>query len=108
MGVVKEISLFSSIGISINLNGNATFSLRIGNQRVLKNIPLSELFNNSGYNNLKSTGDGLNYSMRLIPNIIIPPQVEFAIELDQPEIFDTEDYAFAIKGYGKLLNINRF
>lgn len=113
--VIKEILLQNfTETLDPQTFGNALINVFIGSQVVYKDIPLSELYPGTGYNNIKSNFDSTfndftNLSARLITNIIIPPQVEFKVTIDFPFVnSNNQDFGLHLKGYGKLINLNQF
>lgn len=112
--VIKEIGFFA-------LNGNtpqfgsfspfllSTLDFYIGNNRVLKAVPLFAGWYVSSINNLAGLADTTQLSMRLRTNIVIPPQVQFKAELRINGTFgavapNQANLGMYVKGYGKLFN----
>jgi hypothetical protein len=87
----------------------ATVDILIGNNRVVKSLPL---FTGSGFtiiNNLNPTNNANYSAIRLLTNIVIPPQIQFFVNITlpgAPSAAPTKDAIFrvALKGYGKLFN----
>lgn len=81
----------------------------IGNNRVVKSLPL---FAGSGFtiiNNLNPTNNANYSAVRLLTNIVIPPQIQFFVNLTlpaAPTANPTKDAILrcTLKGYGKLFN----
>lgn len=114
--VIKEINLEIA-----NLFGNDTFfsntlaglsliNFYVGNQRVLKDLPLS-CFSQAPINPLNTPGVTNPYkftSVRLRTNIVIPPQVQFRCDFQLPFATGTSqlpvNFKLSVKGYGKLFN----
>lgn len=123
--VIKTISFmqFGTDGTSSFNVGQAnltaidgmTIDVLIGNQRVVKALPISfnqgptgqafdRLHNNGG----QTTGNSnVTYPLeiRLLTDIVIPPQTEFIVRLNAPStaIFD-EAIVCALSGYGKIFS----
>lgn len=87
----------------------ATVDILIGNNRVVKSLPL---FTGSGFtiiNNLNPTNSANYSAVRLLTNIVIPPQIQFFVNITlpaAPSTAATKDAILrvALKGYGKLFN----
>ena len=87
----------------------STVDILIGNNRVIKSLPL---FAGSGFtiiNNLNPTNNANYSAIRLLTNIVIPPQIQFFVNITlpvAPSAAATNDAIFrvALKGYGKLFN----
>lgn len=125
--VVKSISIFQ-----IGSNGAVAFpalgaqmllNFYVGNQRVIKNLPISfnngetgqpydRLHANSG---VQSTNPALAVAtqalmmpteIRLITDIVIPPQVEFYVTLSSSSTGSSSNSAMvcALTGYGKIFS----
>jgi hypothetical protein len=114
--VVKELFVYNLETTSANICpiGNryislATVDILIGNNRVVKSLPL---FAGSGFtiiNNLNPTNNANYSAIRLLTNIVIPPQIQFFVNITlptAPSAAATKDAIFrvALKGYGKLFN----
>jgi hypothetical protein len=124
--VVKEIGFYNMyVNVSpgtVNPIDNSVFGLSllnfyIGNNRVLKDLPLATGQTTTGINNLSSvtatvtnTLESRMLVIRLMSNIVIPPQIQFYATLRLP--FAGSDALLAglgplrmyVKGYGKLFN----
>jgi hypothetical protein len=87
----------------------ATVDILIGNNRVVKSLPL---FAGSGFttiNNLNPQNNANYSAIRLLTNIVIPPQIQFFVNITlpaAPSAAATKDAIFrvALRGYGKLFN----
>jgi len=120
--VIKEIAIRNLETVSANvLNLQEYFSLSllnvtIGNNRVIKDFPLFAMTETMAINNFSSfTGSTTELvnrrflAVRFFTNIVIPPQVQFNVNLKCP-IAPTADanldaiIRVYIKGYGKLFN----
>jgi len=114
--VVKEIFVYNLETTAANICpianrfiSLATVDVLIGNNRVVKSLPL---FTGSGFtiiNNLNPTNNNNYSAIRLFTNIVIPPQIQFFVNItlpNAPSAAATKDAIFrvALKGYGKLFN----
>jgi hypothetical protein len=120
--VVKEIVIRNLEETAANvLNLQEYFSLSllnvtIGNNRVIKDFPLFAMSETMALNNFPSftaaTSGSVNrrfLAVRFLTNIVIPPQVQFSVNLKCPIAPAAEANVDAvlrvyIKGYGKLFN----
>ncbi len=120
--VIKEIAIRNLETTSANTaNLQDYFSLSllnvtVGNNRVIKDFPLFAMTETMALNNFACFNNSAtdNFSRRLIAvrfltNIVIPPQVQFSVNLKCP-IAPAADAGLDaiirvyIKGYGKLFN----
>ncbi len=126
--VIKNIWLaqLASDGTLSNFGGTVqqTFSIIVGNQTVVKNLPIQfnqgfvgqafdRLHENGGTRNA-NLGDAVVQNLqpveiRLLTDIVIPPQVQFSVNLKCPIAPSADPNSDAvlrcyIKGYGKLFN----
>jgi hypothetical protein len=114
--VVKELFVYNLETTAANICpianryiSLATVDILIGNNRVVKSLPL---FAGSGFtiiNNLNPTNNANYSAIRLLTNIVIPPQIQFFVNITlpaAPSAAATKDAIFrvALKGYGKLFN----
>jgi hypothetical protein len=114
--VIKEISIydlqqtpFQKIGLMFSL-----LDFTVGNNRVIKSLPLTAFSTIAALNPLNSSVAGLESAgdfptcIRLRTNIIIPPLVQFVATLRTPQSIGTSEapvnIKIAVKGYGKLFN----
>lgn len=124
--VVKEIAFFNmyvnvSPGTPVfsdsSVFGLSLLNFYIGNNRVLKDLPLLVGQTTTAFNNINSvssaTGNSNNRRflvVRLATNIVIPPQVQFYANLRLPFAGSDVDAGgcgplrMYVKGYGKLFN----
>jgi len=124
--VVKEIGLYNGdsndapatpFEIWRTIQQLGLINLYIGNQRVIKDLPLFTFSQFGGINNINdiitSTSESKNrryLGVRLFTNIVIPPQIQFYLNLTLPIAPSAEANASAgalrvyLKGYGKLFN----
>lgn len=114
--VVKELFVYNLETTAANICpianrfiSLATVDILIGNNRVVKSLPL---FTGSGFtiiNNLNPTNNNNYSAVRLLTNIVIPPQIQFFVNITlpaAPSAAATKDAILrvALKGYGKLFN----
>lgn len=121
--VIKEIAFanFTATAANIIPMSQSSFTLAlidiiVGNQRVVKDLPLFAGGVVAPINNLNTrtnlTDENKRYNvMRLFTNIVIPPQVQFFVNLRAPwapTAATADQSADALrcylKGYGKLFN----
>jgi hypothetical protein len=118
--VIKEIAFVNySATNAANLNTSITalalIDIVVGNQRVVKDLPLLAGSTISPINNINTkisgTEAGLFNCMRLFTNIIIPPQIQFFVNVRLPyapvaaEAGESMSFVRCyLKGYGKLFN----
>ena len=125
--VIKEFGFYNTdtnatesttpVNINTSIFGLSLLNFYIGNNRVIKDLPLFLAQTTMGANNLNtissSTTNQINTrytSLRLFTNIVIPPQIQFYATLLLP--FGTATGAgrgisslrLYVKGYGKLFN----
>jgi hypothetical protein len=116
--VIKEIQIydlnaawnFQKIGLMFSI-----LDITIGNNRVIKSLPLTAFSTIAALNPLNTAGTGNvgnNFyptAIRLRTNIIIPPLVQFVATLRTPVPIGDENpvnLKLIFKGYGKLFNPN--
>jgi hypothetical protein len=120
--VIKEIAIRNLETTTANVcNLTDYFSLSllnvtVGNNKVIKDFPLFAMTETMSINNFPSfTGSGSDalskrlLAVRFFTNIVIPPQVQFSVNLKCPIAPTAEANLDAvlrvyIKGYGKLFN----
>lgn len=124
--VVKEIGLYNGdstaspatpFEIWRTIQQLGIINLYIGNQRVIKDLPLFTFSQIGGINNINDiitrTSENKNrryLGVRLFTNIVIPPQIQFYLNLTLPIAPSAAADASAgalrvyLKGYGKLFN----
>jgi len=124
--VVKEIAFYNMnvqaspttpVPLDTSIIGLSLINFYIGNNRVLKDLPLLAAQSSFGINNLNvvttSTTNATNtrfVGFRLFTNIVIPPQIQFYASLKLPfggGTFDAQGlttFRMYVKGYGKLFN----
>ena len=125
--VIKEIGFYSMYQddtpgtpaiIDTSIFGLSLLNFYIGNNRVLKDLPLASGQTLTGINNLLTvstttvnTNNRRYLAFRLLTNIVIPPQIQFYANLRLP-VASAPTTANAglnplrmyVKGYGKLFN----
>jgi hypothetical protein len=118
--VIKEIafvnySATNAANLNTSLTSLALIDIVVGNQRVVKDLPLLAGSTISPINNINTkisgTDAGTFNCMRLFTNIIIPPQIQFFVNVRLPyaPVAATSGAAMSfvrcyLKGYGKLFN----
>lgn len=124
--VIKTITLMQFLGgaipapvnvgqANVTTIDNMTIDVLVGNQRVIKALPISynqgptgqafdRLHNNAGLSRLD---ENVNYPLeiRLLTDIVIPPQTEFIVRLNGPagSVFDNA-VVCVLSGYGKIFS----
>jgi hypothetical protein len=104
----------ANTSVPINL---ALLNFYIGNNRVIKDLPLCAGGATTGYNNINvpttETANAINaryLAFRLMTNIVIPPQIQFYATLLLPfgggagAGLGLANLRMYVKGYGKLFN----
>lgn len=118
--VIKEIGLLDLTGRFNFTRGQEAFAVLdfyIGNNRVIKNLPLTAFstiaaLNPLNFQNIEQTGQTPSAvsAIRLRTNLVIPPQIQFRATLrfilpvGKPEL--PVNIKLFVKGYGKLFNPN--
>ena len=124
--VIKTIWLaqFNTAGVLDFIGGTAqqTVSIIVGNQTVVKNLPIqfnqglngqafdrlhenagARFENNVGGTALKQTVQPCE--IRLLTDIVIPPQVSFEVRVDSNQgVYGTGAVVCALSGYGKIFS----
>ena len=106
--VIKSVQIIMSSATS-NLNDHLNLNITVGNQVVLKDFDPSFNCSNRGlaFDRLHSGfNDGLNLEVRLLTEIVIPPQVNFKAELTLGNalIAVNDDITIILKGYGRIFS----
>jgi hypothetical protein len=112
--VIKEIYLYNiettqACNLANTYTGLGLIDVVVGNNRVIKSLPI---FTGAGFtiiNNLNPTNDAKASAVRLSTNIIIPPQIQFFVNVTLPVApagATSNDLTLrvALRGYGKLFN----
>ena len=124
--VIKTISLsqFTSAGALDYFGGvvQQTLSIIVGNQTVVKNLPIqfNQGLNGQPFDRLHENGavltDDVNAAtatfqtiqpveIRLLTDIVIPPQVAFEVRIDSNQgVYGTGAVVCALSGYGKIFS----
>ena len=106
--VIKSVQIIMQSATS-NLNDHLNLNITVGNQVVLKDFDPSFNCSNRGlaFDRLHSGfNDGLNLEVRLLTEIVIPPQVNFKAELTLGNalIALNDDVTIIFKGYGRIFS----
>jgi hypothetical protein len=109
--VIKSIYIALAAGTAgtLNLTGHLNLNIYVGNQCVLKDFDPSYNSTNRGlaFDRLHSSAnDSTTLEVRLLTDIIIPPQVNFKATLELAEntaVVDTS-ITLGLKGYGKIFS----
>lgn len=124
--VIKTIwlSQFTSAGVHEAFGDTVqqTLSIIVGNQTVVKNLPIHFNQGNSGqaFDRLHENGGTISEStfsgtateqnempveIRLLTDIVIPPQVAFEVRIDSNAgVYGTGAVVCALSGYGKIFS----
>jgi len=122
--VIKTIWLaqYTSNGLLQNLGGlvQQTVSIIVGNQTVVKNLPIQfnqgangqafdRLHENGGAGHLLGTDLFVQTvqpcEIRLLTDIVIPPQVAFEVRIDSNQaVYGAGAVVCALSGYGKIFS----
>lgn len=123
--VIKTIWLaqYATNGTITAIGGDTqqTLSIIVGNQTVVKNLPVQfnqggngqafdRLHENGGSRNQNLTGTSLLQNempceIRLLTDIVIPPQVAFEVRIDSVAgVYGTGAVVCALSGYGKIFS----
>ena len=111
--VIKSIYLaanFAGTPTPANLNNHINFNLQVGNQTVIKDFDLSFNAANRGlaFDRLHSgVNRGDLIEVRLLTDIVIPPQVNFKATLqlsDAVNVAVNDDITLVLKGYGRIFS----
>jgi hypothetical protein len=106
--VIKSIQILMNSGTS-NLIGHLNLNITVGNQVVIKDFDPSFNASNrglsfdrlhSGYNNDN------NLELRLLTDIVIPPQVNFkaTLQVGNALLALNDDITIVFKGYGRIFS----
>lgn len=101
--VIKEIDFIAPAN---PLLGLADFSLIVGSQEVVKNMPLH--FSPVAGLDVSplSKGSSSSWAFRMVTDIVIPPQVSFKVRvrMQAGSFADASNLGCALKGFGTLFN----
>lgn len=123
--VIKTIMItqYATSGTVVVAGGLAqqTLSIIVGNQTVVKNLPIqfNQGTNGQAYDRLHENGGSTNQTIdgsallqnnqpceiRLLTDIVIPPQVAFEVRLESSNaVYGTGAIVCALSGYGKIFS----
>lgn len=121
--VIKELAFINYTGtvaniadLNLGLAALGLVDIVVGNSRVVKDLPLLAGSSISAINNINTKisvgGESSRYNVvRLFTNIVIPPQIQFFVNLRLPvaPVAATPGQSASVlrcylKGYGKLFN----
>lgn len=113
--VIKEIGFQQIAGVDLSIQQQfsfATLDFYVGNNRVLKALPLTAFSTIAAINPLNQVPNNVPQEIgtfiRLRTNIVIPPQIQFKATLRLPFAVGTTqnpvNLKMLVKGYGKLFN----
>jgi len=102
-------SIFVTGSITAGLSGMSNLNITVGNQVVLKDFNLAFNSTNRGvsFDRLHSGfNDEFNVEIRLLTDIVIPPQVNFkaTLELAENTTLIGESLTLGLKGYGTIFS----
>ena len=118
------LSQYNTDGTLVTFGGFAqqTCSIIVGNQTVVKNLPIqfNQGFTGQAFDRLHENA-GLGFSsvgtassaqqlvqpveIRLLTDIVIPPQVAFEVRIDSNQaVYGTGAVVCALSGYGKIFS----
>jgi hypothetical protein len=106
--VIKSIQIISNSGTAL-LSDHLNLNIQVGNQTVIKDFdpsfnatPRGLAFDrlHSGFNS------ATNLELRLLTDIVIPPQVNFkaTLQFANTGILVNEDVTIVLKGYGRIFS----
>lgn len=123
--VIKTIWLaqYNTSGVLSTIGGNRqqTISIIVGNQQVVKNLPIqfNQGINGQAFDRLHENAGTISDSqaggrflqiaqpmeIRLLTDIVIPPQVAFEVRIDSNAgVYGTGAVVCALSGYGKIFS----
>lgn len=87
----------------------ATFDVVIGNNRVIKGLPLLSGNTSFSLNAMTGRPNAKVWTIRLLNNVVIPPQIQFFLNFTSPTLGGATagialNLRVFLKGYGKLFN----
>jgi len=106
--VIKSIYFVTNI--TPGLAGHSNLNITVGNQVVLKDFNVSFNSTNRGlaFDRLHSgTNDAFFVEVRLLTDIVIPPQVNFKATLEIAEgaaVLEAQSMTIGLKGYGTIFS----
>lgn len=106
--VIKSIQIISN-SATANLSQHLNLNITVGNQVVLKDFDPSFNSSNKGlaFDRLHSGfNSASNVELRLLTDIVIPPQVNFkaTLQLSNALIALNDDITIVFKGYGRIFS----
>jgi hypothetical protein len=106
--VIKSVQIIMGSAVS-NLNDHLNLNITVGNQVVLKDFDPSFNCTNRGlaFDRLHSGfASNTNLELRLLTDIVIPPQVNFKAELQLSNALMAlnDDITIIFKGYGRIFS----
>jgi hypothetical protein len=106
--VIKSIQIIMNSATS-NLSDHLNLNVTVGNQVVIKDFDPSFNATNRGlaFDRLHSGfNNGKNIELRLLTDIVIPPQVNFkaTLQLSNALIALNDDITIVFKGYGRIFS----
>lgn len=109
---ITEINNANTVELQYNFQALAVLDIIVGNNRVIKSLPLTAFSTIAALNPINSvtpfSSKNLQTAIRLRTNIIIPPLVQFQANLRFPANIGTVqapvNIKLSLKGYGKLFN----
>lgn len=106
--VIKSIQIIMNSATS-NLSDHLNLNITVGNQVVLKDFDASFNASNRGlaFDRLHSGfNSGNNLEVRLLTDIVIPPQVNFkaTLQVSNALVALNDDITIVFKGYGRIFS----
>ena len=106
--VIKSVQIIMG-SASSNIADHLNLNITVGNQVVLKDFDPSFNATNRGlaFDRLHSGfNDGLNLEVRLLTDIVIPPQVNFkaTLQVSNALVALGDDITIVFKGYGRIFS----
>jgi hypothetical protein len=106
--IIKSVQIIMNSAVS-NLNDHLNLNITVGNQVVLKDFDPSFNCSNRGFafDRLHSGfNSNTNLEVRLLTEIVIPPQVNFKAELQISNalLALNDDITIILKGYGRIFS----
>jgi len=106
--VIKSIQIIMNSATS-NLADHLNLNITVGNQVVVKDFDPSFNATNRGvaFDRLHSGfNDGTNLELRLLTDIVIPPQVNFkaTLQVSNALVAVNDDITIIFKGYGRIFS----
>ena len=106
--VIKSIQIIMNSSTS-NLADHLNLNIQVGNQTVIKDFDPSFNATNRGlaFDRLHSGfNDNKNLELRLLTDIVIPPQVNFkaTLQLSNALVALNDDITIVFKGYGRIFS----